>query len=335
MMGGLLACVEPSPPAHPATVRELRITVDSVTTLAGTLTRPVASKPAPVGAVLLLSGSGPQNRDGARIELPGYQPWRDVREALLDVGLAVVQVDDRGTNASTGQFAGATTDDFARDAAAVVRWARQQPDIDGERLAIVGHSEGAVVALLVARDDPAVAALVLLGAPARAGREIARWQRQQLVTSDQARWPAAARRDVLAAADANAESLASRDPWLRRWFALDPRSVAREVRTPVLLLHGDVDRQVPPAHAGELASVLRDAGASPVLVKALRHTNHLLLPDHDGDPEGYVRLADQRVRREACEAIAEFLRVRLATTRDGASMPFPRGKTAASRGKAH
>ncbi len=296
------------------------IEVDTSTSLAGALSWPAASV-APgaspghdgrprVPAVLLIAGSGPQDRDGARVELPGYAPWRDFAAALVAAGFAVLRVDDRGTGASRGRFAGATTDDFARDAAAAVAWLRRQKGIDGSRIALVGHSEGAVVALLTARADPAVRALVLLGAPSRPGREIARWQRQQLVSSDLARWPSTERRAVLAAAESEAERTAERDPWLRRWFALDPRAVAAQVHQPTLLVHGETDRQVPPEQADELAAVLRAAGAE-AAVQRVRDTDHLLLPDHDGDPQGYVRLADRRPRAAIIAATTHFLSVHM------------------------
>jgi len=296
----------------------VRVHAESAVTLAGTLTLPdrggrrrgAASER--VAAVVLVGGSGPQDRDGARPELPGYAPWRDVSDALATAGLAVLRLDDRGTGESTGRFAGATTEDFAHDAAAAVAWLRRQAMIDPARIAIVGHSEGAVVALLVARADPALRALVLLGAPSRPGREIARWQRDHLVRSDLARWPASERGAVLAAAEAEAEALATRDPWLREWFTLDPRTVASGIRQPVLLLHGETDQQVPPAHADELAAVLRRGGARVVQVQRVPDTDHLLLPDHDGDPQGYVRLAERRVRTGIITATTHFLSVHTA-----------------------
>lgn len=318
-----MACGDSRAPAPADThADDVVIEVDSTTTLAGTISWPVASdtdsatdsavhdRRALVPAVLLIAGSGPQDRDGARAELPGYTPWRDFSAALVSAGFAVLRLDDRGTGASRGRFVGATTDDFARDAGAAVSWLRRHPSIDRARIALVGHSEGAVVALLAARADSAVRALVLLGAPSRSGREIARWQRQQLVSSDLARWPSTERRAVLAAAESEAEQVAAHDPWLRRWFALDPRSVAASVTQPVLLVHGDTDRQVPPEHADELAAVLRAAGAH-VEVRHVSDTDHLLLPDHDGDPQGYVRLADRRPRAAVIAATTHFLSVHM------------------------
>ncbi len=282
----------------------VRIESDSGRVLAGTFTRPTADR-AP--AVLLLSGSGPQDRDGARPELPGYLPLRDLADSLGRSGFAVLRLDDRGVGGSTGDFSGATTLDFARDAGRAVAWLRARSQVDSGRVALVGHSEGALVALLVASRDTTIAALALLGATARPGREVARWQRATLVAMDSSTWPANRRAAVLAAADSNAERTAALDPWLRTWFALDPREVARRVRSPVLLLHGESDRQVPSAQAGELARALRDGGATHVSVCLFPSTNHLLLEDRDGDPAAYVLLSSRRVRGDVLHAVARWL----------------------------
>lgn len=314
-LGAAAAC---STNTRDAVSEEVRISADSGVVLAGTLTRPASGARAPL--VILISGSGPQDRDGARGELPGYQPFRDLAAALAAEGIAVLRTDDRGTGASSGRFAGATTLDFARDVEASLAWARTRADIDGAHTALLGHSEGALVALLVAARDTAVAGLVLLGAPSRTGRELARWQRAALVASDAAVYPAERRTALLEAAESEAERAAERDPWLRVWFALDPRTIARETRAPVLLLHGENDRQVPVEQAEELAVALRArphsrvraraprrGGTATVLVQRFDGTDHLLLEDHDGDPRGYVRLARRGLRESVVEAIAAWL----------------------------
>lgn len=287
---------------------DVRIATDSGRMLVGAWRVPsVTRRNARVPAVLLLSGSGPQDRDGARADLPGYAPQRELAESLAARGIAVLRVDDRGIGQSTGSFLGATTLDFARDASAAVRWMRAQPVVDSTRVMLVGHSEGALVALLVAADDARIHALVLLGAPSRTGRDVARWQRRALVVADSSRWPARARDDVLAAADSNAERVAANDPWLRVWFALDPRAVARRVRVPVLLLHGETDRQVPVAQAAELAAALRDGGATDVSVQRVSSANHLFLDDRDGDPRGYAQLPRRTLRPDVVRAIGEWI----------------------------
>lgn len=290
------------------------IETDSGRVLAGTFTRPttdtLGAMPRAVAAVLLLSGSGPQDRDGARADLPGYTPLRDLADSLGASGLAVLRVDDRGVGGSSGDFIGTTTLAFARDAERAIAWLRRQPGIAPDHLALVGHSEGALVALLVAARDTTITDLVLLGASSRTGREVARWQRAALVAHDTSAWPAESRVSVLAAADSNAERAASRDAWLRTWFALDPRVVAGGVRARVLLIHGENDHQVPSSHAGELAVALRDGGAGDVSVQRFPSTNHLLLEDRDGDPTRYAQLASRRVRGEITRAVADWLRAR-------------------------
>lgn len=309
----LAGCATPAARTVLADDHEIVIPVAGNVTLAGTLSLPRDS--AVRGVAVLIGGSGPQDRDGTRAELPGYAPWREVRDTLVARGMAVVRLDERGTGRSGGTQAGYTTLQAASDVQAVLGWLAAERRVRQWPVALVGHSEGAVIALLVARAEPRVRALALLGAPARAGRDIARRQRADLVGSDLARWPAAVRTQVLAAAEVEAESLAVRDPWLRTWFALDPRDVARDVRRPVLLVHGATDRQVPPSHADELAAVLRVAGAPVVQVQHLRDTDHLLLPDPDGDPTGYVRLGDRRIRPAALTAIAQFFAVHMAPAR--------------------
>lgn len=297
--------------------RDVQVDAGDGVLLAGTLSMPAPSTSrVVVPAALLLSGSGPQDRDGARPELAGYRPQRDLAQALARGGIATLRLDDRGMGGSTGAFAGATTLDFARDAGRAVDWLRGQPGIDPERVAVVGHSEGALVALLVASRDPHVRALVLLGAAAHSGREVARWQRQALVMSDPLTWPAPQRRAVLAAADRDAERAAANDAWLRTWFALDPRTVAQDVHSPVLLLHGDTDRQVPRAHADELAVALRAAsiraaGTADVTVLRFPSTNHLFLDDPIGDPRGYPQLPTRALRGDVTHALVAWLHGRL------------------------
>ena len=297
------ACERRTVPSLPVGVhRDVRVPVDSAVTLAGELALPARAALAPVPAVLRLSGSGAQDRDGARAELPGYRPFADITDTLRAAGFAVLRLDDRGVGASTGRFDGATTEDFARDAAAAVSWLRANSQVDPRRIALVGHSEGALVALLVARTDRRVWALGLLGAASRSGREIARWQRATLVASDLTTWAPSQRAAVLARAESDADAIATTDPWLRTWFAFDPRIVAGDVRQPVLLLHGENDRQVPVEQADELAASLHD-----VRVVRVPHTNHLLLEDFDGDPRGYVRLNARHVEREILQALVAFL----------------------------
>jgi fermentation-respiration switch protein FrsA (DUF1100 family) len=135
--------------------------------LAGTLTLPAGSGPYP--AVLLISGSGPQDRDA---ETYGHRTFLVLADHLARSGVAVLRSDDRGVGASSGAFEQATTEDFASDAAAGVAYLRSRPEIRRDAVGLLGLSEGGVVAPMVAAGSDAVAFVVLMGAPALPGEQI-------------------------------------------------------------------------------------------------------------------------------------------------------------------
>ncbi|HMP01285.1 MAG TPA: alpha/beta fold hydrolase [Gemmatales bacterium] len=135
--------------------------------LAGTLTIPEGSGPFP--AVILISGSGPQNRDE---EILGHKPFWVIADHLTRRGFAVLRYDDRGVAKSTGDFKSATSADFSTDAEAAFDFLRTRTDIDGRKIGFAGHSEGGLIAPMVAARRPEVAFLVLLAGPGMTGKEI-------------------------------------------------------------------------------------------------------------------------------------------------------------------
>lgn len=136
-------------------------------TLAGTLTIPNTNGPHPV--VILISGSGPQNRDE---ELLGHKPFLVLADHLTRQGIAVLRYDDRGVAESTGNFATATSADFATDTEAAVAYLKTRKDIDASKIGLMGHSEGGLIAPMVAAQSKDVAFIVLLAAPGVTGKEI-------------------------------------------------------------------------------------------------------------------------------------------------------------------
>ncbi len=116
--------------------------------LAGTLTLPSGKGPFP--AVVLITGSGPQNRDE---ELLGHKPFLVIADALTRRGIAVLRYDDRGTAQSTGDFGKATTADLATDGEAAVVWLKTRKEINARRIGLIGHSEGGIIAPMVASRD--------------------------------------------------------------------------------------------------------------------------------------------------------------------------------------
>ena len=134
---------------------------DSVT-LAGTLTLPKDKKADKI--VILITGSGPQNRD-EEIKQFNHRPFLVWSDWLTRHGIAVLRYDDRGVAGSTGSFKGATSADFANDAKAAVDYIASRDDLKGMKIGLMGHSEGGMIAPMVAAKDKRVRFLVLLAGP--------------------------------------------------------------------------------------------------------------------------------------------------------------------------
>ena len=177
----------PKPP-FPYTAEDVKFeNAAAKVTLAGTLTLPKGDGPFP--AVVLVTGSGPQDRDET---LFGHKPFLVLADYLTRRGVAVLRYDDRGVGKSTGKFKGATTADFATDAAAAVAYLHTRKEVDAKRVGVAGHSEGGTIAPTVAADHPEqVAFIVLLAGTGLPGSAVLDRQRA----------------DVMAAAGASAETV--------------------------------------------------------------------------------------------------------------------------------
>jgi pimeloyl-ACP methyl ester carboxylesterase len=137
--------------------------IDARITLAGTLTLPPSEGTFP--AVLLLSGSGAQDRDEAVF---GHRPFFVLADYLTRRGIAVLRVDDRGVGGSTGDFDKATAVDFAADAMAGVTYLKSRKEINHELIGLVGHSEGGMIASMVAVQTPDITFIILIASPGMA-----------------------------------------------------------------------------------------------------------------------------------------------------------------------
>lgn len=287
---------EPKRP-FPYTTEEVSYAAGDVK-IAGTLTVPQG--PGPFPAVLLISGSGPQDRNGASY---GHQPLLVIADHLSRHGIAVLRVDDRGVGGSTGNVDEATTADFARDALAGVRFLKSHPRIALDRIGLLGHSEGGVVAPLAASQSPDVAFIVLLAGTGVPGAEIVRRQAELIARAkgvpeeaiqrsqealrrtftvlraepDRAARTASLRplgKDLLVTlsedqiktlgglgAAGDAVIKGIDTPWFRYFIDYDPRPALRKVKVPVLALNGTLDLQVPPdPNLPEIKKALKQAG---------------------------------------------------------------------------
>ncbi|MCL0098935.1 alpha/beta hydrolase [Dehalococcoidia bacterium] len=159
---------DPVEPAEPVDV-EIRFTNEAIT-LAGTLTLPSGEGPHP--AVILISGSGPQNRDSELPGIPGYRPFKVIADHLSRHGIAVLRYDDRGVGESTGDHAGATSADFAADAEAAMQYLLKRQEIDHGQIGFLGHSEGGIIAAMVAARRPEAAFVISMAGIAVDGYDL-------------------------------------------------------------------------------------------------------------------------------------------------------------------
>jgi uncharacterized protein len=143
--------------------------------LSGTLTMPEAGENFP--AVILVSGSGAQNRNE---ELMGHKPFLVIADYLTRNGFAVLRYDDRGSFESTGDFSKATTFDLANDAEAAFNYLKTRKEINPEKIGIMGHSEGGIIAPIIAARNPEIALIVMLAGPGLKGSEILLLQQQAI-----------------------------------------------------------------------------------------------------------------------------------------------------------
>ena len=294
-----------APTGAPYTAEEVVVHTPAGLKLSGTLTIPRARPTGRAPAVVTITGSGPEDRDEESTALKGYRPFRELADTLGRRGIAVLRLDDRGVNGSDIGQRTATSQDFADDIRAGVAYLRTRVEIDPARVALVGHSEGGIIAPMIASADPKLRAIVLMAGTASTGRDILRAQQVYGVDS-MAHLTGAAREAALANAAKATDSLAASMAWMKFFLEYDPQIVARQVKTPVLILQGATDRQVPPSEADKLAAAFRAGGNSRVTVRVFPATNHLFVADATGSFD-YGKLPSLHVRPEVLGAIADWL----------------------------
>jgi dienelactone hydrolase len=305
--------VDYSAPADaPYTAEEVVVKTPGGLRLTGTLTLPRNRPRGGVPAVVTITGSGPEDRDENSALIPAYRPFREIADTLGRRGIAVLRLDDRGVNGSDGGTANATSEDFANDVRAGVAYLRTRPEVDRQRIGLVGHSEGAIIAPMIAAADTTIRAIVLMAGTASTGREIVMEQNRYFI--DSVAHVSGAQRDSLVARAGRAvDSLAKLPGWQGFFLNYDPKPTAGRLRARVLILQGETDRQVPPAEAERLAAAVR-AGVMPnVAVRMFPATNHLFVEDSSGafaDATGRLRypmLPSLHVRKDVLGAIADWL----------------------------
>lgn len=295
-----------SPPAGAPYIAET-VTVPTPTgfTLGGTLTLP-RNHAGRVPAVVTITGSGLEDRDEALPGVEGYRPFYQLADTLGRRGIAVLRLDDRGFGASRGDASNATSRDFANDTRAALAYLRTRPEIDPKRLFLVGHSEGGLIAPMVAASDPTLRGIVLMAGTASVGRDIIAGQMRYLVDHN-ATIPDSLRARAYAAQMANVDSAGAHQAWMHEFLAYDPTPTARSVHVPVLIVQGATDRQVPAEQATLLDRAFKAGGNTDVTVRVFPGLDHLFLADPTGNPAGYATLPSKRIGPEVMGTIADWI----------------------------
>lgn len=294
-----------APAGAPYVAETVTVPTPAGFTLGGTLTLP-RDRTGRVPAVVTITGSGLEDRDEAIPGVDGYRPFYQLADTLGRRGIAVLRLDDRGFGASKGDPTNATSRDFANDVRAAIAYLRTRSEIDPKRLFLVGHSEGGLIAPMVAASDPTLRGIVLMAGTADVGRDVIASQMRYAVDHN-ASIPDSLRNRAYAVQMANVDSMGAHQAWMHEFLAYNPVPTARSVHVPVLILQGANDKQVTPDQAAKLDSAFRAGGNRDVTVHVFPGLDHLFLADPTGNPAGYGALPSKRIGPEVMGTIADWI----------------------------
>lgn len=292
--------------------------------MAGTLTIPEDGQDRHPAAVLI-SGSGPQDRNEDTVGPGGLKLgiFKQIADVLSENGVAVLRYDDRGTGESQGSFIEAAQEDLIQDAKAAVSYLRTRDDVYSDRIALVGHSEGAIIAPRIAAEDPNIGAIVLLAGTAKTGDKVLREQFNFVLDSmelpEEKRVKALARYEnmvkIIKGEPVDREAEEKLKPqvepqlkWLRSFVNYDPLSVLDKIDAAVLIINGGKDKQVFPEHARMLYKRLKKLKKKTTL-KIFPDLNHLLIPAETGAYAEYARISmeGRRISQKLLDYLSGWL----------------------------
>ncbi len=327
----------PKPP-YPYDAQDVAYETSGGIKLAGTLTLPRGQGPFP--AAIMITGSGPQDRDEA---LMGHKPFWVIADYLTRRGIAVLRLDDRGVGGSTGKSTQETLDDMAGDVITGVEYLKGRKEIDAKHIGVIGHSEGGIVGPAAAVRSADIAFVIMLAGTGVTGTEVLRLQGEAVIRSsggsdqDVAEQHALqemifrvlrSEKDDQAAADkmmaewgqmkVNKSAAASdqairaqftsvTSPEMRSFLFYDPAEALRKLKVPVLALNGSRDLQVPPQqNLPAIAAALAAAGNSDFTVSELPGLNHLFQKCNKCTVQEYAEL-EETFSPTALEIMGDWL----------------------------
>nr|WP_246586854.1 alpha/beta fold hydrolase [Stakelama flava] len=302
--------------------------------LAGTLTIPAGE--GPFLAALLITGSGRHDRDQTVF---GHKPFLVWSDFLARRGIATLRVDDRGIGGSAGCASDATTADFAKDAKAGFAHLRAHKKIDSNRVGLLGQSEGALIASMVAAHEPNVSFVIMLGGIGIPGAQLLLEQKRLIELSEgvpselvhasnermehlfeivmqakgaasasvalKVEWMRLAKEDGEELHDIPPEVAAIASPWMRWFLAHDPRPNLSLIRCPVLAITGGNDLQTPASsNLSEIKQALR--GHADATIREVGGLNHLLQTSESGRIGEYQEI-EETISPIALKIVGDWL----------------------------
>lgn len=337
----------PQNPKKPYPYKEEEVTVQNKNadvTLAGTFTYPENGNVFP--AVVLITGSGPQDRDEA---LLGHKPFLVLSDYLTRHGIAVLRCDDRGIGKSTGNFRSATTKDFATDALACVEYLKTRKEVDKKHIGLIGHSEGGIIAPMVANKTKDVAFIVMMAGTGLTGEKVLEIQSKLIAKADgepdeeinkmmqlntKLYKIAGTEKDSSKAAEKihkvldefystmpdsekklpenskermYAQTKSLLSPWFRFFLTYDPKESLSKLKIPVLVLDGEHDLQVSPKeNLAAIESALKKAGNKNYKIVEFPKLNHLFQTSETGSPNEYSKI-EETIAPIALSTISDWI----------------------------
>ena len=335
----------PQEPKPPYLYRSEEVTFENNTagiTLAGTLTMPATG--ANFTAVILITGSGPQNRDE---ELMGHKPFLVIADYLTRNGIAVLRYDDRGTAHSTGNFATATTSDFATDAQSAIAYLKTRPEINPLKIGLMGHSEGGAIAPMVAAQSNEVGFIIMLAGPGVRGDRLLILQEEAVFSTagmpqemvketiqinarvfekivqaesmvtphDIIEFMTEMKSDIekIVPQGVSANDYIQKmaidvcSPWMFYFLRYDPAPTLEKVKCPVLAVNGSKDVQIlAKENLTAISAALKKGGNSAVTIMEFSNLNHLFQECITGSPAEYA-LIEQTFSPEVLKYLNDWI----------------------------
>ncbi len=291
-----------NPPANPSYIQEeISFRTEGVDyEFKGTLTYP--SKEGKYPLMIMISGSGLQNRDE---EIMQHRPFAVIADYMANNGIAVFRYDDRGFGTEDTALFNATTLDFANDVESALNALKNHPNIDADKIGLVGHSEGGLIAPIVASRNSEVDFLILLAGPGVNGMEVLVEQTKAILKVN-----GYSKKEIEEQLKAlkNGELAGHSHPWMKCFLELEPSVYLKKVKQPILVLNGTKDLQVLyKQNLPAIKKALKEGGNKSYKIHKLKGLNHLFQECKTGSPNEYFQI-EQTISPKVLKLMKDFVK---------------------------